>query len=217
MRDIQKCCWQPSSKYLFFWTWTRLLTSLMILFLYKCIKIVVLNVLQIMYCLTWSNTLSQYLLLIHFVIQICVYFPLHYSAVLRFLSQYISDGTFHCCCCCLWIQLLMLTVCLTWRMKHSMKHSTVLTVSLDSKSVLNLQWILVNQMLVSAKLYLYKSRITKTLKYLFIWMSGAKRNVDSHKKNNENQCVSVTLWRRTSSFPGTVFMHQVCITELSIC
>lgn len=73
----------------------RLLTSLMILFLYKCIEIVVIDILKWCVCtssLIWSNTLCFYLLWISFVILMCVYFLLLWC-----WCQYISDEILICC------------------------------------------------------------------------------------------------------------------------
>lgn len=81
------------------------LMHLMILFLYKCVNIVVNNPkwYVCISCLTWSNILCNYLWWKSFVIQICLFLS-HCSAVLRCFCQYISDEVFSCCCCCLFIQ-----------------------------------------------------------------------------------------------------------------
>lgn len=92
MRDFQKYCWRSSSKYLFFWTWTRLLPSLMTLFLYKCIKFVVIHFLKWCVC----TTLSLFIIDIFCYIQTCL-FPSHCSAVFEMFVSIYDDEILTCC------------------------------------------------------------------------------------------------------------------------
>lgn len=93
IRDSQIYCWQVSSRYLFFWTWERLLMSLMILFLYKCIKVVVINILK---CVYVQSDLFNLFVSIYYKL-VCVNYASLCSAVFRCLCQYTSDETFNRC------------------------------------------------------------------------------------------------------------------------
>lgn len=94
IRDSQIYCWRVSSRYLFFWTWERLLMSLMILFLYKCIKVVVINILK---CVYVQSDLFNLFVSIYYKL-VCVNYASLCSAVFWCLCQYTSDETFNRCC-----------------------------------------------------------------------------------------------------------------------
>lgn len=68
--------------------------SLMILFLYKCIKVVVINILK---CVYVQSDLFNLLVSIYYKL-VCVNYASLCSAVFRCLCQYTSDETFNRCC-----------------------------------------------------------------------------------------------------------------------